>query len=668
MHRSFLFIILSAMALGAIGCSLSRELGKMDDAEDFDVYAEKWAPSEDAFVAVQRVAKPHLDRKDWAGASAVFQRYKPKFPGMEKRFDIIIALLNAPSQDLHVTNLGPAVNSPSNEIKPSVTTDGTRLYFASDRPGGRGDLDIYVSKLDNGKWGTPQNLGERINTPDHETINGISFDGTQILLYGGFAGHLGNGDNYYFEKTENGWSAIKHYPPPVNGNSYDSDGFITADGKALIFTSDREGVVGRRVTRSQLAERKDLYHGSAAGNSDIWVSVKRGNYWLPPINLGPVINTPYCERAAFLHPDGRTLYFASDGHPGLGKLDVFKSVRLREDSWTEWSEPVNLGKDINTSEDDWGYKISVDGIKAYFSASGLPGGQGMNDIYEITLPQSARPEAVATLRGRIVDAQGNPVGATIRWGDLEHGGEGGELKSDPQTGEFAVTLPYGKLYELYFERQGYYPDSKFLDLRGGPGDGSSDGNRNGRDDGSGNTAGGNRTGNNSDSSGNNRNGDPNDPNGRNGRNGRNGTGSDSSGLSGAYAFDVQLKSVDDMRSQRDKWGELLAQRVNNIFFDFGKWDLKSESSQELNRLARFLETNPDIRIQIGAHTDDVGTDVFNQELSGKRARSVVEYLVQHGIAADRLVAKGYGESRPEVPNDTDENRARNRRVEFRIAE
>jgi len=165
------------------GCSLSHDLAMMDDPSDFTAYANKWAPSEDAFLAVQRVAKPLLDKKDWNGAIAIFEQFEPKFPEMKKRFDAIIGMLRAPSANLEIKNLGTGINTTSNEIKPAVTTDGSRMYFASDRPGGKGELDIYVSKLENGVWQLAQNLGDRINTPDHETINGLSFDGTSILLY-----------------------------------------------------------------------------------------------------------------------------------------------------------------------------------------------------------------------------------------------------------------------------------------------------------------------------------------------------------------------------------------------------------------------------------------------------------------------------------------------------
>ncbi len=797
-------LLLIASILLMSSCSLTSDLTKMEEPDDYEAYIAKWAPSEDAFLAVQRLAKPALDAKDWDGAIAVFEKYRPSFPLMAGRFDKIITVLREPSYDIELQNLR-LLNSAQNEIKPSITVDGSRLYFASDREGGFGNLDIYVSDYEDGEWLAPVSIGERINTKEHETINGISFDGTKILVYGGFAGHLGDGDNFYYEKTARGWSNIIHFPPLVNSKFYDSDAFMTADGFAVLFTSDREGVTGDRVPKNT------PFHGGQNGNTDIFVSVRRGTYWQPPINLGPMINTPYAERSAFLHPDGKTLYFSSDGHPGLGKMDVFKSIRLREDSWTEWSTPVNLGKDVNTSEDDWGYKITPDGKYAFYSAANRPGGSGQNDLYMITLPRAARPERpVATLTGNIKDDSGNPVGADIMVQRLSDGKVVGTGQSDPETGEFMLSVPEGDNYAVFVEKEGFYPDSHPLDLsnngsglngdgsgrdgdgrngdgrngdgrngdgrngdgrngdgrngdgRNGDGSGRNGDGRNGdgsgRDgdgrngDGSGRNGDGsgrNGDGRNGDGSGRNgdgRNGDGSgrDGDGRNGDgsgrdgDGRNGDGSgrDSTGINGDgsgrngdgrngdgsgrngdgrngdgsgrsgdgrngdgrngdgrnsdgrngdgsgrdgdgsnrdgdmrnLAFNFELKSVASMRSKRDKWGDLLAQGLNNIFFDFNKWDLRPESFFEIDRLARFLEVNPDLRIVIAAHTDDIGSDEYNFDLSNKRARSVMDYLIQKKVDRSRLEHLGYGESRPAVPNDTEENRAKNRRVEFRLAE
>jgi outer membrane protein OmpA-like peptidoglycan-associated protein len=743
--RRFDASLLLASAFILTSCSLTSDLTKMEDKDDYVAYIQKWAPSEDAFLAVQRLAKPALDAQDWEGAVAVFEQYRLAFPLMAGRFDKIISILREPSYNVELQNLR-VLNSEWNEIKPSVTVDGSRLYFASDRPGGFGNLDIYVSDYEDGEWLEPVNIGERINTKEHETINGISFDGTKILVYGGFPGHLGNGDNYYFEKTARGWSNIIHFPPLVNSKFYDSDAFMTADGFAVLFTSDREGVIGDRVPKNT------PFHGGLNGNTDIFVSVRRGNYWQPPINLGPTINTPYAERSAFLHPDGKTLYFSSDGHPGLGKLDVFKSIRLREDSWTEWSTPVNLGKDVNTAEDDWGYKITPDGKYAFYAAANRPGSAGQNDLYMITLPRAARPESpVATLSGSILDDDGNPIGADIMVQRLSDGKVVGTGQSDPETGRFMLSVPEGDNYALFVEKEGFYPDAKNLDLGKGSladgsdrngdgrngdgrngdgrngdgrngdgrngdgrdgdgrngdgrnGDGRNDDGRNGDGrngdgrngdgrDGSGRDGDGrNGDGRNGDGrNGDGRNGDGRDGSGRDGSgrdgsgrdgsgrdgsgrdgSGRDGSGRDGSGRDGSgrsFSFNFDLKSVESMKSKRDKWGDLLAQGLNNIFFDFNKWDLKPESHFEIDRLLRFLELHPDLRIVIAAHTDDIGSDEYNYDLSNKRARSVMDYLIRKNIDRSRLEFLGYGESRPAVPNDSEENRAKNRRVEFRLAE
>jgi outer membrane protein OmpA-like peptidoglycan-associated protein len=748
-HRFPLALCLLMIAALFSACSLSKDVFQMEEPDDYSAYIEKWAPSEDAFISVQRLAKPSIDAKDWDAAVAVFEKYRSRFPGMQSRFDQIVAVLRAPTFDVKLANLGNNINTRFDEIKPSVTVDGSRMYFASDKEGGKGKLDIYVSEYKDGEWQQAVNLGDRINTPDHETINGISFDGTKILIYGGFPGHMGNGDNYYFEKTDRGWSNIMHFPPMVNSKFYDSDAFMTADGFAVIFTSDREGVVGQRVAKNT------RFHGSVAGNTDLFVTVRRGTYWQPPINLGPVINTPYAERSPFLHPDGRTLYFASDGHPGLGKMDVFKSVRPNTNSWTEWSEPVNLGKDVNGSDDDWGYRITPDGKYAFFSTSNQPDGRGENDIYMITLPRGARPEAeVATIKGKILDEDGNPVkDVVVQVQDLNDGKIVATFQTDPQTGEYMGTVPEGGNYAVFAEREGYYPDASPLPMSGGNSDGTGDGSgkdgtgdgsgkdgagdgsgkdgtgdgsgKDGAGDGSGKDGAGDGSGKNGagDSSGKDGAGDGSGKDGAGDGSGKDGTGDgsgkdgagdgsgkdgtgdgsgkdgtgdgsgkngagDGSGKNGAgdgsgrdgrdgsgdgdgtrnFTVDFNLKSVENMKNRRDKWGDLLAQRVNSIFFDFDRWDLKPESFYELQRLMRFLESNPEIRIVIAAHTDDKGTDEYNIDLSNKRARAVVDYLVSSGTKKSRLESRGYGESRPEVPNDTDENRARNRRVEFRLAE
>ena len=147
-------------------------------------------------------------------------------------------------------------------------------------------------------------------------------------------------------------------------------------------------------------------------NGDVLISRKDQNgQWTEPESLGYQINTPYAERTPFLHPDMKTLYFSSDGHGGIGKLDVFKSTRLADSCWNCWSKPINLGKEINTEESDWGYKISTDGENAYFSKK--KSANENEDIFSLNLPSHLRPDFVATVSGKLLDKQNKPISAEI---------------------------------------------------------------------------------------------------------------------------------------------------------------------------------------------------------------------------------------------------------------
>jgi outer membrane protein OmpA-like peptidoglycan-associated protein len=231
---------------------------------------------------------------------------------------------------------------------------------------------------------------------------------------------------------------------------------VASDGKTLLFTSGRPDALDLQVGDME------GFHGSGSNNIDLYVSFKdKEGEWQTPVNLGKAINTPFIERTPFLHPDMKTLYFSSDGHGGLGRLDVYKTTRL-DDSWTNWSKPVNLGKSINTPENDWGYKVSTDGKRAYFAF--MKEKEQGQDLYQIDLPKNMQPNEVSTVSGTLTDRIGNPLFAEIIWEDLETGKEVGRLKSDPETGTFFITLPNDKKYSYYIEKDGYFPKSNNIDL------------------------------------------------------------------------------------------------------------------------------------------------------------------------------------------------------------
>ncbi len=459
-----LFIAMASIAVtSSSGLTQTVDLTKPATPEtrtQYETFIKQNTPDEDAFVAVQRVAAQYIQDRQWEKAVGVFRTYRPLFPTMDKRFEKIVALLEAREEGLVVTNLGSGVNTSAGEYVPSPTADGLYLYFtALQRAGGYGGEDIFVAEWQNGAWQSATNLGGSINSNTHEGVTSISADGNRIIIFGHYQGSYGMGDIFFADKTPEGWSDFQHFPQPLNSEYWDCDGFLTSDGKAILFTSERPGGIG------SLHQKGKLFHGDHWGNTDIYICLRTEDGWSEPINLSSTINTLYAERSPFLHPDGKTLYFSSDSHYGLGKLDVFKSVRLNEDSWTEWSDPVNLGKEVNTVGDDWGYKISTSGDLAYFAAWDKNQGYGNSDIFSITLPKAARPEQVATIYGKVTDGNGQPLEADIKWENLATGRNVGQLKSNPQDGSYFIVLPLGKNYGYYAEKKGYYSVSKNIDLR-----------------------------------------------------------------------------------------------------------------------------------------------------------------------------------------------------------
>lgn len=557
-------------------------------------YAIDSADTENGYLALQRLADRHIDNFRFDSAAALYKSFLPYYPTMRAKLQKTIDILEAPVEHLNIRNMREPVNSSASEWDPNPTPDGRYLYFStSGRPGGYGGHDVFVSKFENGKWQTPFNVGPKINGPNNETIDNISADGNIVLLSGDFEGTFGKFDIYLIRRTADGWGPLEHPAFPINTQYHEEGANITADGRFLLFTSDRPGGIGPFVPNSY------YYHGTQNGNMDIYVSEKTEAGWSEPINLGPTINTPYAERAPFLHPDGKTLYFSSDGHPGLGRMDVFKSVRLRDDSWTEWSEPVNLGKEINTTLDDWGYKVSVSGDSAFFARQKGPDHLGGWDLYTVNLPQSAKPEQVVTIKGKVLDQYGKPLEATILWENLTTGMPAGTLTTDPNDGTFIILLPLGRKFGYYAEKQGYYSTSDNIDL---------------------------------------------------------------TSITKAKTIEKNIILV-SLRELNDNATTI---RLNNIFFDFDKFELKSESIPELKRLIKFLNENNNINISIEGHTDNVGTKDYNNTLSKRRADAIKKYLVDNGIPNKRCSTVGFGSGKPIADNNTDEGRAENRRVEIRF--
>lgn len=407
-------------------------------------YIDQAAPRELAYVALFRIISPYLEVGRYGEAISVLNKYKSKFPNREQDIEKVIAILKSPSHKFNSKPLPSTINTDFYEYAPVMTPDGSTLYFCGyNREDNIGNEDIFMAKFSDGQWQKAEIFPQFNTALGNEAPLAVSPDGNMLLIYK-------DSNIYYTEKSSKSWTPLKKMAALNTDKSWEADASFSPDGNAIFFISDRNGNVGH------YHKHEKNFHGSLHGNTDIYVCTKNlDGTWNEPINIGNVINTPYSERSPILASDMKTLYFSSDGHYGLGKLDVFKAVRLSDTSWTQWSEPVNLGKEINTSEDDYNYIISTDGKTACFCKIT----SSTSNICTIDIPVNMRPEIIASVSGKVTDPLGKIIPATIKWEDLETGKLLGHLQCDPVTGKYFITLPAGKNYGYYVEYNGYYPVS-----------------------------------------------------------------------------------------------------------------------------------------------------------------------------------------------------------------
>ncbi len=477
----------------------------------------------------------------------------------------------------------PAVINRKDYIQefPSLTADQEMLIFTavpkSEIRKGTGE-DIFVSYKKNGNWSEPQSISPRINTQANEGTCAISADG-RTLVFAACQDRRGIGscDLYISEKIGEEWTEPVNLGPKVNSTEWDSQPSLSADGKTLYFVSDR----------------------NKRNRNDIYVTYRNAQgEWSQAVPLPAPINTFYDEFSPFIHPNGKTLFFASNGHVGMGGLDLFFSEKQNDGSW---SEPKNLGYPINNYLDQVSLFVTADGKKGFyadrkFDSNGI---EESGIIMEFEIPA---PIAISTrtqyVKGKVLDQKNKqPLDAHIDLINLANGQKESSTTSDRVDGSYLLVVNEKTEYALEVRKSGYV----FNSLR----------------------------------------------------------------------FDFSNKSIDDFKPleldillspiEKDKKFVL-----NNIFFATGKWELEEKSKAELDELALFMMENPQVKGEISGHTDNVGDKKNNQELSLKRAKSVYDYLLQKGIEPNRLTFRGYGDSQPAAPNDTEENRQKNRRIEFKF--
>ena len=622
---------------------------------------------EDAYVAIFRLIQPYVDRQDYEGSADILRRYKaviinrdPEFDRM--RLDIPIRLLEQPDEEQ--AKLIPLaldeINTKGQENQPviSVRDQQTYLYFTgSGRSRANRSADIYVARFDNAKtrWGRPGSIG--FNSDAQEEISSIGKSGTFMILCRHGPKTL-KGDLYYSNLASAGWDKPKPFPNGINSEHYEGYGTISESGTVLIFVSDRPG-------KHEHHPKGSKFHGDYWGNSDIYISYIStfNQIWSTPQPISRVINTPFAETSPFLTRDGKTLYFSSDGHPGLGRLDVFKCERLSDSSWTDWSEPINLGRHINSPGNDFGYSIfKHDSEFVAYYASTQVRGPGNLDLFTVELAKAYSPlQGDSIMKGIVLDDEGHPIGDAI----VEaHYMTSGDLVSRTKTdllGEFILPVPEYDEVLLTAESDGYLPTAtkpvftsrttkvpghneeshrsgeSYATLSGSTGKIENSGTR------SGNRPRKNRAY---------------DP-----QNSATKAATSASearmGSGGQISKEVaiELQSIESAVCGQG-FGDF-----NTIYFDFDSSSIKKEFESELIALSNTLCSN-NWNIVLFGHTDSVGTTEYNQHLSAKRSQAVKSYLMSVGCRNLTITIDARGEFEPISSNNTDLGRASNRRVVF----
>ncbi len=451
MFTAFAATLLARMPLEFQRGRRALEERRYDDAlRDFETSLKQRGVTEQETARIHRaMAQAYIGMKDWDSASEQLKLVLAKTQGGRAKEDAeeLLRIITAPEDpNVKVVNLGPAVNSRYEELSPVISPDGKTIYFIVDgSPHGFGKQDIYFSrKGEDGEWRPSENIGQPLNTEGHDGILSISPDGTSALLGGKYlpGGRKGNGHSMAFMKGGK-WRD----PEDVVIHDYYNDNLLTS---AFLSTSGKYLFLA--------LERKEGY-----GDLDIYISFKNTDgSWSAPLNLGSTVNTSGTDGTPFLATDEKTLYFSSNGHVGLGSQDMYKTERL-DDTWTNWSKPENLGKQVNSAGWDAYYTIPAQGDIAYFVSS-AKGSIGMSDIWMITLPQTARPGAVVTVSGRVMTPDSIPLGADISWEKLATGENMGTAKSNDVTGEYMIVLPVGEAYGYVAEKANHLPASENLDL------------------------------------------------------------------------------------------------------------------------------------------------------------------------------------------------------------
>ncbi len=497
------------------------------------------------------------------------------------------------------------VNSPYDELNPVVSPDGKTLYVTianhpSNVGGKRDQGDIWISTLSaDNIWSSPVHAGSTLNDGAFNAVAGFSSDGNQLFLLNhyGSAGAPARTQGISMSQARGDtWSRPENIVIPYFQNKSGAlTGHVLASHSVFVFSADTYG---------------------SRGVEDIYVTlVGTDGKWTEPKNMGSIINTQFQELSPSLSADGKTLYFASNGRKGQGSFDIYSSVRL-DDTWMNWSVPVNMGSPFNTEGRELYYRpYEQAGFSLYASTKNSDGYgdikvylsdepykpdttviaqqplQADSGVSILEVPRPAADDKQVHMHGKVSNAKtGEPVNASI----LFQASAGNQSANASVTEGYVINIPSTNDYVVKIEAPGYISTMEKLDI---------------------------------------------------------------------HTYEMNDLEM-NFKLQPVEVGTTV--NLKDVLFEQGKTNLLAQSYPELDLVVSFLKSNPNVKIELAGHTDNRGIPSQNVKLSQARVEKVKSYLVTKGVSAKRISGKGYGGSKPIASNDSEDTRQFNRRVEFTI--
>lgn len=519
-------------------------------------------------------------------------------------------------------------------------------------------IQSYSQKKDSIIFKTkPVNLGTNVNSKYMDAEPKLSIRG-DVLYFCRRSdpmnlgrGELQEADVWFSERMENGkWSKAQNFGPPINNQYTNQIIGMRIDGKAMLVKGwyeyddvatdlyisylDANGewtfpkpmnfnnfIINPKSTSYSIsADFKTLicsfFADDSEGKTDLYVSfITDSNTWTTPKNLGPIINSSKDEVFPSLGSDGHTLYFSSKGHGGYGDFDIFMTRRL-DNTWKKWETPINMGGVINSSGYDSDFFVDPSGEYALISSDNTKG-NGF-DIFQIDLPKEAMPYPIILVSGKVLHAETNePIAADIICRQVSTGEEVGRVRADPIDGQFnKIVLAKGNLYEFTAYADSFIETKDVFNLES--------------------------------------------------------IRSHKEIVKNMYLKPIVPEVTEDTVAEDTVVAVTIPEPIkepvkinSTINFDFDKFQMTSEHKATLKELIKILKENPEETISVIGHADLKGAASYNLRLSKRRADATTNYLVSQGIDKSRITTIYKGESEPISRNETDEDAAKNRRVEIK---